>query len=172
MSDSFGFYRAGPAVRSDGRPDFSLLLPSLLIGEYPRASDADWLRTVHGVTSVVCLQDEADLASKALVLADLRAAYMAAAVSFHRIPVPDGDLVEFARQLGGIVRLIHDLVSTGERVYVHCNAGMNRAPTVAIAYLHSHCGFALEEARNFVKQRRPCVPYMTLLESHYSERGD
>jgi len=44
---------------------------------------------------------------------------------------------------------------------------MNRAPTVAIAYLHTIRGFALRAARDLVKQRRACVPYMQMLEAHY-----
>jgi protein-tyrosine phosphatase len=59
-------------------------------------------------------------------------------------------------------------VRGGARLYLHCNAGMNRAPTVAIAYLHRHQGFAIGVARDYVKRRRPCVPYMTLLEAHYA----
>ena len=55
----------------------------------------------------------------------------------------------------------------GDRVYLHCNAGMNRAPTVAIAYLHVHHAMSLGAARDSVKQRRHCVPYMRVLEARY-----
>ena len=44
---------------------------------------------------------------------------------------------------------------------------MNRAPTIAIAYLHVHRGLGLHAARDFLKQRRHCVPYMTVLEARY-----
>jgi hypothetical protein len=44
---------------------------------------------------------------------------------------------------------------------------MNRAPTAAIAYLHVHGDLPLLAARDFVKARRPCVPYMRLLEARY-----
>jgi protein-tyrosine phosphatase len=48
---------------------------------------------------------------------------------------------------------------------------MNRAPTVTIAYLHTHHGLSLVEARDFVKQRRHCVPYMLDLEAVYGGRA-
>ena len=44
----------------------------------------------HGVTAVLCLHDDADLASKGVSLARLRAAYRRHRIQFHRIPVPDG----------------------------------------------------------------------------------
>jgi len=47
-------------------PALDTILPELLIGEYPRVEDLAWLRDVHGVTAVVSLQDDADLASKRL----------------------------------------------------------------------------------------------------------
>jgi protein-tyrosine phosphatase len=63
--------------------------------------------------------------------------------------------------------MIDVAISAGRRVYLHCNAGMNRAPTIAIAYLHVHRQLPLHEARDFVKARRHCVPYMTVLEARY-----
>ena len=41
-------------------PDVTVILPHLLIGEYPTAADAVWLRTAHQVSAVVSLQDDAD----------------------------------------------------------------------------------------------------------------
>jgi protein-tyrosine phosphatase len=164
---TYDFYRIGGVARPGGRPDLSPVLPNLLIGEYPRPDDASWLSAAHGVTTVLCLQDEADLASKALVLAELQAAYRDAGMRFHHVPVPDGDLETFGSRLDVIIALTHEVLSAGGRLYIHCNAGMNRAPTVAVAYLHLHHGLDLAAARAFVSERRSCVPYMTLLEAHY-----
>ena len=155
------------AVRPHGRPDLSVILPDLLVGEYPHPDDVAWLHATHGVTSVLCLQDDADLASKAIRLGDLAMAYQRVGVGFDHLPVPDCDLDTFAVRIDAIVVRLHELLGAGERVYVHCNAGMNRAPTVAVAYLHCHRGLSLDAARDWVKQRRACVPYMTLLESRY-----
>ena len=165
---SFGLL--GPPWRPGGRPGVSLIRPGLIVGEYPTPGDADWLRDEHGVTAVVCLQDDADLASKCLVLADLRAAYAAAGVAFHHIPVPDGDERNLAARLGEIVTLLGDLRRADACVYLHCNAGLNRAPTVAIAHLHVDDGLGLEAARNLVKARRHCLPYMRVLEAHFGSR--
>ena len=157
----------GPPWRPGGRPGVSVIECGLLVGEYPTPSDAVWLRDEHGVGAVVSLQDDADLASKGLVLADLEAAYAAATIAFHRVPVPDGDERNLTARLGEIVSLVDRLRAQGACVYLHCNAGLNRAPTVAIAYLHVHGGLTLVAARNLVKGRRHCLPYMRVLESYF-----
>jgi len=167
MDDSGGFGLVGPPPRPGGRPGVSAIRSGLLIGEYPTPEDAGWLRDEHGVTAVVSLQDDADLASKGLRLSGLERAYGTHGLAFHGIPVPDGDEELLARRLGDIVGLLGRLLDAGERVYLHCNAGFNRAPTAAIAYLHARGGLALAEARDLVKQRRPCVPYMRVLETYF-----
>ena len=72
MSDPFDSWYglAGGAVRP-ARPQLDAVLPELLVGEYPRVEDLPWLRDEHGVTAVVNLQDDADLASKRLRAPDL-----------------------------------------------------------------------------------------------------
>ena len=81
--------------------------------------------------------------------------------------IADGDNAMLLAQIDQAVAILDQAVRSGHRVYVHCNAGMNRAPTVAIAYLHVHRHLSLAEARDLLKRRRACVPYMTVLETRY-----
>jgi dual specificity protein phosphatase-like protein len=168
MEEPFWRWVTSPAVRPAGRPDTTLIVPNLLIGEYPTPDDAEWLRTVHGVTAVLSLQDDADLASKGLDVGALEQAYRMHDVRFHRIPVPDCDTDVLRAQLNVIVALLIRLLRAGECVYLHCNAGLNRAPTAVIAYLHVEQGLPLAAARDLVKRLRQCVPYMKVLEAHYA----
>ena len=161
----------GPVLRRQARPAVATILPDLLIGEYPTPDDAGWLRTGLGVTAVLSLQDDADLAGKRLELRELARAYQAHGVAFHRVAVPDCDVRTLAARLDAIVTLLGELLRGGHRVYLHCSGGTNRAPTVAIAYLHAQQGLPLAAARDFVKQRRHCVPYMQLLHAHYEGRN-
>jgi protein-tyrosine phosphatase len=149
-------------------PYVTVILPHLLIGEYPTAADVLWLREAHQTTAVVSLQDDADLMSKGLTLKKLERAYERHGLVFHRVPVPDGGAQVLAARLDQIVALLGQLTAYGHRVYLHCNAGMNRAPTVATAYVHVVHGWSLSAARDFVKDRRYCVPYMQLLEARYA----
>ncbi len=148
-------------------PAFDHVLPELLVGEYPRVEDLDWLRDAHGVGAVLSLQDDADLASKRLCAADLERACAALGLVFARVPVADGDTEALAARLPLAVARLHALLGAGRRVYLHCNAGYNRAPTTAIAYLHVHHGMSLEHATALVKQRRSCVPYAGALRAAY-----
>src|SRR5947207_13353265 len=101
---SFGI--VGPPPRPGARPGLSVIRPGLLVGEYPMPEDAAWLRDEHGVTAVVSLQDDADLASKGLRLGALERAYREYGLAFHRIPVPDGDDRNLAARLGEILPVL------------------------------------------------------------------
>jgi Dual specificity phosphatase, catalytic domain len=157
----------GPAMRPGGRPGGTLIVPGLVVGEYPTPEDAAWLVETWGTTAVVCLQDDADLAGKRLRLGDLERAYGRRGLAFHRRPVTDGDPASLEARLDALLALLARLIGGGGSVYLHCNAGINRAPTVAIGYLHVHGGLSLVAARDLVKARRPCVPYMRMLEAHF-----
>lgn len=151
-------------MRPAGRPGLSYVLDDqLLVGEYPTPDDAAWLRDEHGVGTVLSLQDDADLASKNLVLVDLARAYAAAGVAFHHIPVADGDSEHLAARLAEILAVLDASLASGSRVYVHCNGGFNRAPTVAIAFLRARRGLSHDAAWAYVKQRRACAPYRRAL---------
>jgi hypothetical protein len=172
MADSGGLpplhlQLAGPAARPSGHPDHTFVLPALAVGEYPTPEDAAWLHDTCGVTAVISLQDDLDLDRKGLALASLQAAYRRAAIAFARYPVADGDAGALRTVLDEVVRDVHARLAGGERIYLHCNAGLNRAPTVAVAYLHRHHGLTLDHACATVKAVRACVPYMRALRAHY-----
>jgi hypothetical protein len=119
---SFGL--VGPAPRPGARPGLSVIRPALLVGEYPMPEDAAWLRDEHGVTVVVSLQDDADLASKGLRLAALERAYREHGLAFHRFPVPDGDDRNLAARLGDIVALLRDAIAA-ESASISTATGFN-----------------------------------------------
>jgi atypical dual specificity phosphatase len=171
MAEPGWFGLAGPPPRPTGRPACNEIRPGLLVGEYPLPDDVAWLRDVHRVTAVVSLQEDADLAAKGVSLVQLERAYAAHGIAFHRIPVVDGDPQHLADRLENIVPLLAGLRDAGACVYLHCNAGFNRAPTAAIAYLAAHEGLGLEAARALVKERRHCVPYMRSLELFFARRA-
>lgn len=165
-------WAGGPVVRPAGHPEWAEILPRLIVGEYPTPDDAAWLRGVLRASAVLSLQDDADLASKGLVLHEIEQAYTTEALRFQRMPIPDCDMDCLTARIDAIVARLQQWIDAGERVYLHCNAGMNRAPTVAIAYLHTHHAMPLHAARDYVKQRRHCVPYMQALEARYGRGGD
>jgi protein-tyrosine phosphatase len=150
-----------------GRPDVSSVVPELWVGSYVEPDDFAWLATALGIRAVLNLQDDFDLAAKRLVLGDLVQAARASGIAFARAPITDGDVLELARRLPDMVATLAGLIQAHGPTYLHCNAGINRAPTVAIAYLHVHHALSLRAAIDQVKARRTCLPYVSTLEAAY-----
>lgn len=75
-----------------------------------------------------------------------------------RCPIADFDARSLRAALPGTVTCLASLLAAGHTVYVHCTAGLGRAPGVAITYLHWLFNVSLEEAYSFFTTRRACNP--------------
>ena len=157
-------------TRGSRRPSVSVISHELLVGEYPSHNDIAWLKETYGVSGVQNLQDDDDLQMNGLDPGQLSAVYDAHRISYVRTPIQDGSADAMAERLEAALHDLRDLVSASGRVYVHCNAGMNRAPTLAIAFLRAYRQMSLEEAMTLVKKQRPCGPFMTVLEEYFGPR--
>jgi len=58
-------------------------------------------------------------------------------------------------QLDAVAHVIQNHIDAKEKLLVHCGAGMERSPLALTWYLHTRMGLTLEEAFEFVKERRP-----------------
>jgi protein-tyrosine phosphatase len=157
-------------TRGNGRPSVSVITDLLLVGEYPRISDIEWLKDEFRVTAIHNLQDDEDLRINGIDVIGLRAACQRHQIKLVRTPIRDGSSDDMAARLDDALQHLEELLSIRERVYLHCNAGLNRAPTLAIAWLRANAGMSLNEAMTYVKQRRACGPFMTVLEAHFGPR--
>lgn len=54
-------------------------------------------------------------------------------------------------------RFLNELIESGAKVYVHCQHGHGRAPTLAAAYLSIYKHLSPEKAFTLIKSRRPKV---------------
>ena len=144
---------ARPA-RGAERPRITELTEHLLIGEYPRRDDIVWLKSHHRVTAVHSLQDNEDLKLHGLNIAALEEAYRRSHLRFVRTPIPDAGADAMALHLKTALDALRALADARERVFLHCNAGMNRAPTLAIAFMRAFCRMSLDEALAHVKQHK------------------
>jgi protein-tyrosine phosphatase len=158
----------GTPGREMRRPDVSRIFPGLLIGEYPLPGDMRWLVSQHGVSTIVNLQDAHDLGALRLDLRDLRDAAAECGVTYHHFPVPDCRPDDLRHVLHDILATLADAEARGQVTFLHCNAGLNRAPTAAIAYVHARAGMSLAAACALVKSRRACGPYMRVLEAFFA----
>ena len=158
------------ATRLRGRPSVTEIFPGLLVGEFPRPEDIAWLKSEFGVTAIHNLQDDEDLAHNGLRERELAEACRKSGVKFVRTQIQDGSADAMAERLADTLGALASLIGARERVYLHCNAGLNRAPTLAIAYLRAHGEMSLDEACAYVKARRTCGPFMTILEDYFGPR--
>ena len=70
---------------------------------------------------------------------------------------------ELRAKLCACIDALNELLAGGHTVYLHCTAGIGRAPTVAIGYLHFHLGWELDVAVAHVKRLRECNPHLEAL---------
>jgi protein-tyrosine phosphatase len=131
---------------------FAEVADDLLIGAYPQdAGDVAALRNA-GVTHVLNLvqdieYDDGGREACVLALAD-------AGIAEHRIEVVDyGNLRPDDIELA--TRIARGWLDDGERVYVHCRAGMQRSATVAAALVMLRDGRTLPEALESIRARKP-----------------
>ena len=109
-------------------------LASLVVGSAPwSAEEAREIGDVLGARILISLQDDGDLAGRGLAWSTLWALHTRAGLRAERVPIRDLDARDLARHLPKAVETVEKALATGKRVYLHCTAGLNRSPTVAVA---------------------------------------
>ena len=140
--------------------DVSQILPNLFVGSFPEnLEDIDRLHRA-GITAVLNIQTHEDMAHHGIIWRRLELHYNEVGVELRRVPVRDFDPDHLRRQLPKCVEVLDELLRQGHTVFIHCNMGMNRSPTIVIAYLHWVQGRDLEKAADHVMKCRSCDPYL------------
>lgn len=126
----------------------------------PCPSSPERIRTLRarGITGLISVQTDEDLGELGMSWPLMWRFLMAQGISSQRLPIVDFDERALSRGLPEAVAAVHEMRSGGHPTYVHCTAGINRSPTVAIAYLMRHHDLELEAAWTRVTERRPSVP--------------
>ena len=141
--------------------DVSPIFPNLAVGSCPiGVEDVDRLRRDFGITAVLNVQSDDDLASWDVDWNRLQACYRDSGIEVRRVPVQDFDRDDFRRNLHRCVEVLDELLRRDHVVYVHCNMGVNRSPSIVIAYLHWIQRWELERAARYVMACRSCDPYL------------
>ena len=148
------------------------MLPHLLVGSSPTSpEDVALLKREMGVTAVLNLQTEEDFASFEIDWSRLETRYRQLGIDVRRVPVQDFDPDSLRQNLPKCVDALDELLRDGHTVYVHCNMGVNRSPSVAIAYLHWVRSRSLDEAVEHVTARRRCAPYVDAIRGATEDRA-
>jgi protein-tyrosine phosphatase len=138
------------------------LLPHLYIGSSVHPPDLPRLQRA-GITAVLSLQQVgADLPRAALER--MRTA-CEPRIMFRNCGIRDYDPDAVVAALPDVLRMLHALIGDGRVVYMHCSEGINRAPSVALAYLVRHEQFAVDAALTDLRRCDPAAkPYASVID--------
>jgi protein-tyrosine phosphatase len=144
--------------------DYDRIQPRLLVGAFLESwREVELLQKREGVTAVMNLQTDEDLRVSRVFAEPLENLYAGSSVKLCRVPVRDFDESHLRKRLPECVTALNRLLEEGHTVYLHCTAGVNRSPTVAIAYLHWCLGWKLDSAVKHVEACRSCTPKVAAL---------
>ena len=130
----------------------------LWVGPCPNSPEKVLALTQLGITGLVSVQTDGDLRELGMSWSLMWKFLMASGISCQRVPIRDFDDDALAAGLPLAVQAVQGLHATGRATYLHCTAGINRSPTVAIGFVHRHHGLDLDAAWQQVTDRRPSVP--------------
>lgn len=144
---------------------FDPVPPDMYIGPYPQTvGDVDAMAE-GGVTGVFNVQTDEDFKHRAIQWDVLLKRYKSHNIKVVRYPIRDFDRNSLQEHLHGATHALDKLLREGRKVYIHCTAGMGRAPACAVAYLCWVKGMDLAEAVSHVKRyRKVAVPNVPVLE--------
>lgn len=150
---------------------FDKVPPGMLIGPYPQTVDDVDAMAEGGVTGVFNVQTDEDFAHRGVQWGLLMARYKKLGIQVVRFPIRDFDRDSLRVRLHGAAKALDDMLKAGRQVYIHCTAGMGRAPAVAVAYLVWVEKMELMEAvRHVKKYRTVAVPNVPVLEAALLKR--
>lgn len=151
--------------------DIRRVLRQLYVGSCPTSvEDIDHLKADHHITAVVNLQTDDDFDRCNLDWNSLEARYHELGVAVRWIPLRDFVGPNVQRTLSECVAALDELLRVGHTVYIHCNLGAVRSPTVIVAYLVQKRGWDSEDAIEYVTRYCSCSPAIEAIVSAGADR--
>jgi len=112
------------------------ITPRIVVGSCPLIPrDLERIAAETNVSAVLSLQHDACLAYWKIDSAQMCALGASLGLRMVRIPMRDFDVAEQRRSLPYAVAALADLQAHALRTYVHCTAGLGRAPLTVLSYL-------------------------------------
>lgn len=142
----WAYARGLPAVTGIPILKYSRVTDQLFVGPQFRANGLRYLQRA-GINAVVNLRKEVDDLDRGLV-----------PDKYCYLPTVD-DQAPSLEHLDRGVDFIHEVITEGGKVYIHCGAGVGRAPTMAAAYLIA-TGYSLDQALAAIREVRPFIYIM------------
>ncbi|KAK4835883.1 hypothetical protein QYF36_015736 [Acer negundo] len=147
--------------------NYNFIRPDLIVGSCLQTpEDVDKLRQI-GVKTIFCLQQDSDLEYFGV---DIRAIQQYAGtyddIQHLRAEIRDFDSYDLRMRLPAVISKFYKAINrNGGITYVHCTAGLGRAPAVALSYMFWVQGYKLSEANSLLLSKRSCCPKLDAIKS-------
>lgn len=140
--------------------NYTLITDNLIVGSQPqKPEDIDHLRQEQNVAYILNLQQDKDVEYWGIDLQSIVKRCQKVGIRHMRRPARDFDPDSLRSGLPKAVSSLEWAISEGKgKIFVHCTAGLGRAPAVAIAYMFWFCGMNLNTAYDTLTSKRPCGP--------------
>lgn len=149
---------------------YSDLGGGLYVGSCPKSPEhVAHLADVLCIQQLVNIQTDDDMRDLGIRWELLWRALVSQGLGVHRCPITDFEEGALRRSLSEAVGRVRDALNAGGYVYLHCTAGLNRSPSVALAYLAGPAHMGLENALTHVYERHRCQPMVGVVQSWLEE---
>ncbi|OMP07014.1 hypothetical protein COLO4_07701 [Corchorus olitorius] len=147
--------------------NYNFIRPDLIVGSCLQTpEDVDKLRKV-GVKTIFCLQQDPDLEYFGVDIGAIQDyAKKCGDIEHIRAQIRDFDSFDLRMRLPAVVSKLYKAINrNGGVTYIHCTAGLGRAPAVAMAYMFWVQGYKLSEAHSLLLSKRSCFPKLDAIKS-------
>jgi len=145
--------------------NFDRVEGDIFLGSAPQTSvDVARLKQMK-ITAVLSLQSNADFKSHNIDWKKLQSNYQYNDITVQRFSIIDFDEIDLGNKLAEPVKALNTLLVLGHRVYVHCNAGVCRAPATVLGYLCHYRSMSIDYGLEYLRRSRPKIhPYISAVE--------
>lgn len=147
--------------------NYNFIRPDLIVGSCLQTpADVDKLRSIN-VKTIYCLQQDSDLEYFSVDINAIREyASTFDDIQHLRAEIRDFDGTDLRIRLPAVVSKLHKAVTrNGGVAYIHCTAGLGRAPATALAYMFWVQGYNLNDALDLLLRNRKCFPNVDAIKS-------
>ena len=144
----WAYARGKPKITGVPPLKYSRVTDSIYVGPQHRSNGKRALKQA-GITHIINMRSEFDDESYGLTLGDVRSD------NYCYLPTVDDNPIS-AEHIEKGIAYIDSAIEGGGKVYIHCSAGVGRAPSMAAAFLISR-GYSAEEALGLIRQARPFI---------------
>ncbi|XP_059069765.1 phosphoglucan phosphatase DSP4, amyloplastic isoform X1 [Cryptomeria japonica] len=141
--------------------NYNFVLPDLIVGSCLQTpEDVDKLQEI-GVGTIFCLQKDSDLDYFGVdITAIQERAKECDGIQHIRAEISrDFDPFDLRMKLPSVIAKLETAIRNGCGItYVHCTAGLGRAPAVALSYMYWILGYKLSKANKLLQNVRKCCP--------------